>query len=59
MSTIYRTESQPLENSMKKSFQRSVDKNGDGVYSVEMIQKRKKVKSKKMALVKWLGYEIN
>ena len=44
---------------MTKSCQRSVDKNGDGVYSVEVILRRKKVKSKKMTLVKWLGYEIN
>lgn len=29
----------------------------DDVYRVEKIIKRKKVKSKKMALVKWLGYD--
>ena len=29
----------------------------DDVYKVEKILKRKKVKGKKMALVKWLGYD--
>ena len=32
------------------------DKKGD-VYRAEKVLKRKKVKGKKMALVKWLGYD--
>ena len=34
-----------------------VNKRDDGVYRVEKILKRKKVRGKKMALVKWLGYD--
>ena len=29
----------------------------EGVYRVEKILKRKKIKGKKMVLVKWLGYD--
>ena len=34
-----------------------VNKKDDDLYRVEKILKRKKVKGKKMALVKWLGYD--
>ena len=49
-------EGEPIIGKFYEEELSGVDKKHD-VYKVEKILKRKKVKGKKMALVKWLGYD--
>ena len=49
-------EGEPIIGKFYEEELSAVDKKDD-VYRVEKILKMKKVKGKKMALVKWLGYD--
>ena len=50
-------EGEPIIGKFYEQELSDVNKKDDDVYRVEKVLKRKKVRGKKMALVKWLGYD--